>query len=79
MKLILRKNILLSMSKLDNNHQLALRSRVSSPTVRKYNSEPESINLLDTKVLCEILVNGVGMDKKDILNMKISDLFEILE
>lgn len=78
MKIIIKKQVLLELSGLGNPHQLALRSNVSYPTVNKYVNNTESVDAIDAEVLCSILLNGVGLSKEQILEMKIGDLFEIL-
>ena len=76
MKLILKKQILLSLSGLDNPHQLALRSQVSSPTVNKYVNNPETVDAIDAQVLSSILLNAAGFSPEKILDMKLGDIFE---
>jgi hypothetical protein len=78
-KLVFKKNVFLKLSGLENPHQLALRSQVSSPTVNKYNISPEKIVAVDTSVLSSILLNGVGLSQEQILALKLGDIFEFVE
>ena len=51
-------------------------SRVSYPTILRYVSTPEDVKLLDLSVLANILIDGLGLTPSEIMNMKVSDLFE---
>ena len=51
-------------------------SRVSYPTILRYLTSPEDVKMLDLSVLANILVDGFGMAPKEILDMKVGDLFE---
>jgi hypothetical protein len=66
---------LLSMGKgADNAHQLALRSRKSYPTVKKYLDE--EVKQIDLDVLSSVLIDGQEMKVEDLLNLRLGDLFE---
>jgi hypothetical protein len=76
MRLIFKKGVLLELSGLPNPHQLALKSRVSSPTMAKYVNVPESSEVIDASVLASILTDGLGLSKDEALNLRLGDLFE---
>lgn len=79
MKLILRGSELLRMSPAKNVHQLALASRLSHPTVTRYVKEPESVALLDLHAFPTLLADGLGMTVEQIANLRLGDLFEVID
>lgn len=78
-KIVFRKGVLLKKSGLTNPHQLALRARVSSPTIAKYVNSPEASEVIDAGVLASILLDGFEMSEKDALNIRLGDLFEFVD
>jgi hypothetical protein len=78
-RIVFKKNVLLELSGLPNPHQLALRSRVSSPTIAKYVNAPETSEVIDAAVLASILIDGLGKSEKEVLNLRLGDLFEFVD
>lgn len=70
---------LLEKSGLDNIHQVTLRARISTFTGYKYFNTPENVKSVDMKVLASILIDGIGLSPKQVLEMKIGDLFELVD
>lgn len=70
---------LLNKSGLGNIHQVTLRARISAQTGYKYLQTPENVKSVDMKVLASILIDGIGLSPKQILEMKIGDLFELVD
>ncbi len=79
LKMVFRDGVLLALSGLQNPHQLALRARVSSPTVARYVNEPDAVVAMDGFVIAALLTDGLGKSKEEILAMKIGDLFELVD
>jgi hypothetical protein len=70
---------LLSMGKgADNAHQLALRSRKSYVTVKKYLDESATMRQIDLEVLPSILLDGQGLDVDALMDLRLRDLFEFV-
>jgi hypothetical protein len=76
-KFILRGDVLLGLSGYSNAHKLSLQSRISHPTVHKYVNDAAAVKTIDLTTLAVILVDGCGLDKDQILSMKIGDLFDM--
>ncbi len=79
MRLIFKKGALLDRSGSDNPHQLALKARVSSPTVAKFVNAPESVQVVDMAVLAALVTEGFGLTKRQALDLRLGDLFEIVD
>lgn len=79
MKLLLKGDEILEKSGTENIHQLSMKSRVSMATAYKHISHPETVKSFDTEVLMSFLVNGLGLSKKQVLELKIGDIFDIVE
>ena len=79
MRLIFKKGALLDRSGSGNPHQLALKARVSSPTVLKYVNTPENVQVVDMAVLAALVTEGFGLTKRQALDLKLGDLFELVE
>ncbi len=62
-----------------NAHQLALRSRVSYPTILRYITMPHEIQAYDAMVLPAILIDGQGIAPEELLNMRLGDLFDLVD
>ena len=77
--MILKGASLLEMSPAKNLHQLALASRISHPTVTRYVKEPERVVLLDLRTFPTLLSDGCGMTAGQIADLRLGDLFEIVE
>jgi hypothetical protein len=76
-RLVLKGRALLEKSGLDNVHQVSLEARLSAQTAYKYLQTPENVSSLDLRVLLSILRDGLKLTDRQILDMKVSDLFEI--
>lgn len=63
----------------DNVHQFSLRAQVSAQTAYKYLQTPENVHAVDLKVLYALLIRGLGLTEKQMLDLKIGDLFKIVE
>jgi hypothetical protein len=79
MKLVVNGEEVLKRSGLENAHQLALKSRVSYPTVERYINTPEKSVSLDTGVLASILLEGLGLTQEAALNLRLGDLFKFVK
>jgi len=79
LRIVFKKNVLLEKSGLPNPHQLALKARVSSPTIAKYVNSPEVSEIIDAAVLASILLDGLGLTKKQALDLKLGELFEFYD
>ena len=79
MRLILKGEEILKRSGEDNIHQLSMKSGVSVATAYKHLDKPETVKSFDTEILMAFLMEGCGMSKKDILDLKIGDLFKIVD
>jgi hypothetical protein len=79
-RLILKGQQILKMGKgAENAHQLSLRSGVSYPTVKRYVDTPELVQALDAIVLPTVLIEGQGLTREQVLDLRIGDLFDILQ
>lgn len=76
-RLIFRGNLLADEGL--NIHRVYLRTSLSMTVVYKYLSRPEHVNAVDLKVLPALLMDGLGMSKSEMMNLKLSDLFELVE
>jgi hypothetical protein len=78
---VLRLNgsALLKKSNAANAHQLSMRAGVSAYTAYKYLQDPSRVKAVDLKVLTKLLIEGAGLSRKEILDMRVGDLFEISE
>lgn len=74
-RLRLRGQVLLRIGRgAENAHQLALRSRKSYPAVARYIND--DVRVLDLVVLPHILLDGQELAVEQMMNLKLSDLFE---
>ena len=78
-KFVLKGNWILKKSGLDNVHQITLRARISAQTGYKYIQTPEKVKAFDMKVLATLLIDGAGLTPKEVLEMKIGDLFDLVD
>ena len=70
---------LLGLAKAANAHQLALKSRVSYPTVDKYvNKSEESVNV-SCEVMASILLFGCELTVDQLCDLRIGDVFKVVE
>lgn len=60
-----------------NPHQLAMRSGVSYPTAQIYVHEADNIVKMDVKILASMLIDGLGLTREQVLDLRLGDLFEI--
>jgi len=79
MRLILKGKEILNRSGAENIHQLSMKANVSIATAYKHLDRPETVKAFDTEILMAFLVKGLGMSKKEILELKIGDIFKIVE
>lgn len=61
-----------------NAHQLSLEARITYQTVYKY-FDQEGMKALDLRVLASLLIDGVGYDPKELMNVKFGEIFEYIE
>ena len=78
-RLVLKGENLLELSGEKNVHQLSLRARVSAQTAYKYIHSPNEIIALDMKIVVSLLMDGAGLTAKQVLEMKIGELFDLIE
>jgi hypothetical protein len=78
-KLTFKKMALLELSKLENPHRLSLRSGVSYDTTLRFVNEPEKVKDIDTTVLASLLLKGLGMSEKEVLDLRLGDLFAFVD
>lgn len=77
-KLRFKPNILLSLGQgADNVHVLALRSQRSYPTTHDYVSGDSK--RIDLELLTSLLIDGLGMTREQMLDLRLGDLFEFRE
>jgi hypothetical protein len=67
-----------------NKHKLALSEQVSYPTIHKYISRDEQGSAYDVRnfsgdVLYAILVKGMGYTAEQVRDLRLGDVFEIVE
>ena len=79
MRLKLKGDKIIALSGLENNHQLALRARVSHPTVVKYINTPEQLESVDLRILANLLIDGCRISPDEFMDMKLSDLFDLVD
>jgi len=60
-------------------HKLTMASAVSVGTAYKYIRYPEKVKALDLGVVAAFLLDGCELSEKDVLNMKLGDLFEFVD
>jgi hypothetical protein len=58
----------------ENVHQLALRSQRSYPAVKEY-TEQQDKSRIDLDVLASILIDGQGLSPDEMMNLRLSDVF----
>ena len=63
----------------ENAHKLALRSRKSYPAIRGYIDEADDRARIDLDVITAILVDGLGYSYDQLLDLKIGDVFKLVE
>jgi hypothetical protein len=78
MRLIPNGKKILELSNLPNAHQLALRSRVSYPTVDRYINCPEETSQVSAVVMAAILTEGLGLTPEQVLDLRVGDLFQFV-
>ena len=79
MRLVLKGKDILNRSGAGNIHQLSMKAGVSVTTAYKHIDHPETVKNFDTEILLAFLMKGAGMSKKEILELKIGDLFKIAD
>ncbi len=79
LRLQVKGSTLLSRSGEPNANQFAHRVRVSAQTGYRYVETPERVEAYDATVLARILTLGLGLTPKQALELKIGDLFELVE
>jgi hypothetical protein len=78
-KLVVRPDVLMSRAGVDNSHRLAMKSRVSAPSMGRWIKRPEKLQIIYLEVLYSVLRFGWGLTHKEILNVRLGDLFEIVD
>ena len=62
-----------------NKHRLGQEINISYPTILKYIDRPETVSTFNGDVLLSILVHGFGYSLNEISDMKVSDIFAIVQ
>jgi len=70
---------ILELSGQSNAHRLSLRAQVSYPTVDRYINRPETLSSYGCETLASILIDGTGKTPEEVLDMPMSEIFEIVE
>ena len=78
-RLVLKGKQILEQSNEANPHRLALKTRISYPTIEKYINRPESVQAYDATVIPMLFLDGIEMDPEVFLNMRLGDLFDLVE
>lgn len=60
-----------------NMHRLSLLEQISRPTIARYLRE-QDVDIFSGDVLYAILVTGFGLSPEEIRDMKVGDLFEVV-
>lgn len=63
---------------IENKLQLSHEARVSYNTIQKYIGG-EGMKALDLRVLCTVLIDGVGFTPEELLNARFGDIFDYVE
>ena len=70
----------LSKKKKINRHGVSMAAGVSAPTIYRYFAkDTEGLKFLDLDNFPKIMIDGLGMSTKDFMNLKLKDLFNLLE
>lgn len=72
------KNIL-ALSGEANAHRLALKARISYPTVDRWINRPGDVSAIDLSVLGGLLIDGAGISPEELLTRPMGDFFEVVE
>lgn len=78
-RLVLKGKQILEQSQEANPHRLALKTRISYPTIEKYINRPESVQAYDATVIPMLYLDGIEMDPETFLNLRIGDVFELVK
>lgn len=78
-RLVLKGKQILEKSNEANPHRLALKTRISYPTIEKYINRPESVQAYDATVIPMLFLDGIEMDPEVFLNMRLGDVFDLVE
>ena len=79
MKLVLDGAAVIQRSGQENAHRLALASQVSAPTIHRYIHRADEVISLDTQVLANILLKGMGLTPAQALELRLGDIFKFVE
>jgi hypothetical protein len=63
----------------ENAHKLALRSQKSYPAIRGYIDDSDGRARIDLDVVTAILVDGLGFTYDQLLDLKIGEVFKLVE
>ena len=63
---------------IENKLQLSYEARVSYNTIQKYIGG-EGMKALDLRVLCTVLIQGVGYSPEELMDMRFGDIFDYVE
>jgi hypothetical protein len=78
-RLRLKGQKLLSMSKMPNPHQLALKVQMAAPTVHRYVIQSDRVMAIDLQVLPQLVMRALDLTPEQLLDMKVGDLFEFVD
>jgi hypothetical protein len=79
MKLVPNGQKILEMAGVPNGHQLSLRARVSYPTIDKYVNRAQFAFSVSTEAMAAILLDGIGLSPEQALDLRLGDVFELVE
>ncbi len=69
----------MELSRTENAHQLAMKSKVSYPTIDRYINKSNEIVSIDSAVLAKILIDGMGLTIAQAKELRLGDIFDIVE
>jgi hypothetical protein len=59
-------------------YRLAKDGDVSYPTIHKYITDPESVQMISSEVLFGILINGLGLTVDEVKQLKLGEVFDFV-
>lgn len=78
-RLQVKGKALLERSGEENANQFAHKARLATQTAYRYINQPDKVDAFDAGVLARIFINGLGLTPKQALDLRIGDIFEIVE
>ncbi|KPL72227.1 hypothetical protein ADN00_15520 [Ornatilinea apprima] len=79
LRLQIKGSEILKMSGEANNHRLALKARVSYPTVDRWINRSQNVQSIDLAALANLLLDGIGLSPDELLARPLGDFFELVE